>query len=233
VDPALADDALRAAAITEQLALVSEARRPGVVAAFDAATVRGATSARQRLAVDALAARKRAPLVVALDCLAVGEAIDLSALIKGLGRHPAASSRSQAALLARSVGRDDVAGAIDPGAVTQATVNEAATLSAMRMVADNDDSDGLRALGCLRLSQLAGPRTDVEERIAAIATRLGRTDLLAESLLRLARLQSAKDRRAAVLVRHAQVVLTTDGIGLARCSPTRSSLRGWMIRDNT
>jgi hypothetical protein len=86
VDPALADDAVRAAAITEQLALVSEARRPGVVDAFDTATVRGATSARQRLAVDALAARTRAPLVVALDHLAVGDAVDLAALIKGLGR---------------------------------------------------------------------------------------------------------------------------------------------------
>lgn len=210
VDPALADDAVRAAAIAAQLALVAEARRPGVVEAFDAASVRGATTARQRLAVDALAARQRSPLVVALDHLAVGEAVDVTALVKGLGRHPAPAARTQAATIARMVGRDDVAAAIDPAAISQGTVNETATLSAMRTVDDNDDSGGLRALGRLRLSQLAGPRTDVEERIAAIATRLGRTDLLAESLMRLARLQSAKDRRAAVLVRHAQVVLTTD-----------------------
>ena len=214
VDPGLANDHARAAAIAAQLASVVDARRPGIVAAFDVATARGATTARQRLAVDAVASRVRPPLVAALDHLAVGDAVDLTALVKGLGRHPSASARAQAAIIARIVGHDDVARAIDPSCITAVAASDASILAAMR--SPTSDDDDLTTLGRLRLSQLAGPRTDVEERIAALAMGLGRTDLLAESLLRLARLHSTRDARAAVLVRHAQLMQSTDAVAAER-----------------
>jgi hypothetical protein len=207
VDPALADPGTRASAIAAGLADVAPARRAAVVAAFDAAVERGGGSARERLAVDAIAERRRPAVLVALDRLAVGEAVDVKALVAGLGRHPRPEERAAVAAVLTTVGLGAAAAVVLPSLRSQPGSDDAAVLTALRAV---DDEEGLAALGRLRLSQLAGPRADVEERIAAIAARLGRTDLLAESLMRLARLQSGAAEQAAVLARHAAVMLTTD-----------------------
>jgi len=210
VDPTLADAAVRASAIAAGLAAVAPARRAAVVAAFDAAVERGGGSARERLAVDALAERARpAPLVA------------------GLGRHPTPEARAAVGTVLATVGLATAAAHVLPSLRSAAAVDETAGLTALRAV---DDDLGLPALGRLRLSQLAGPRADVEERIAAIAARLGRTDLLAESLMRLARLQSGAAEQSAVLARHAAVLLTSDpaqarrsAIAAHRLAPTAAT----------
>jgi hypothetical protein len=207
VDPSLGEPGARARAIADGIATVAPERRAAVVAAFDGAVAAGAGSARERLAVDAVREQARPAALVALDRLAIGDAVDVRALVADLGRHPTPQTRAAVAAVLVAVGCTDAAAAVQPAMRSVAGVDDGARLAALRL---DDDDDGLGTLGRLRLSQLAGPRADVEERIAAIATRLGRSDLLAESLMRLARLQSGAADQAAVLCRHATVVLPTD-----------------------
>ena len=215
VDPALAGDAARATAIAAGIGEVDVDRRAVVVAAFDAAVARGASTARERLRVDGFAARLRGPLQIAVDNAAVGEAVDVHDVVRRLGRHPPRHDRAQAAALLQLLGHSTLAVAVDPSVQSTAAVHTTDRLLALRTV---DDAAGLTALGALRLSQLAGPRLDVEQRIEAIARQLDRADLLAESLMRQARLHQARDDRARALVRYADVVVATDAVAASRAA---------------
>ncbi|MDP2344854.1 MAG: hypothetical protein Q8O67_28170 [Deltaproteobacteria bacterium] len=205
-DPALGDLTARAAAIAEGLASVKPERRAAVVVAFDVCSARGCTTAQQRRAVATILPRTLTPLDAAIDAAALGEAVDVKALIKGLKRHPSASTRAATAALLVSLGQRELAGMLLPAILATPTLGDDVRVRALREGATDD----LEGLGKLRLSQLQGPRLDVEERIAAIAARLGRTDLLAESLLRQASLTSSADERAQLLARRAAALLETN-----------------------
>ena len=209
VDPALADDAARADAIASAIADVAPERRPRIVADFQRISARAGTTAAQRLAVDAVVGADvagRPAALVALDRLAVGDAVDVKAIVAGLGRAPSATARAQAAVVLRACGLLDAAAVVDPAGASRAVVADSDATAALREVGA---ATGLEALGRLRGSQLAGPRGDVEDRIAALATEAGRDDLVAESLLRSVRLLTGRADQAACLIRHARLVLPT------------------------
>jgi tetratricopeptide (TPR) repeat protein len=205
-DPALGGLTARAVAIAEGLESVRPERRAVVVAAFDVCTARGSTTARQRRAIAAIFPRERSPLETAVDAAALGEPVDVKALIKSLKRNPSPPARAGTAALLVSLGLTDLARMLLPAIVSAPVVTDEARVRALRETAGDD----LEGLGKLRLSQLQGPRVDVEERIANIAARLARTDLLAESLLRQASLTSAADERATLLARRAAALLETN-----------------------
>ncbi len=205
-DPTLADPTARADALAAGLGDVPMERRAHVAAPFAHDSARGRTNARQRRAVLSLLPEPRQPLEAAIDAAALGEAVDVTALLNGLTRHPSPTTRATAAALLVSLGQTGLAALLLPAIQARAAPTDAARLQALR----EDATDDLGGLGRLRLSQLAGPRVDVEERIAFLATQLGRADLLAESLLRQARLTSSPKVRAMLLGRRAAALLDID-----------------------
>ena len=204
-DPELTDLASRAAAITAGLADVPPWRRTVVAAAFDLCSAHGATTAAQRRAVLLLVPRPVSALEAAIDAVELGEAVDVKALLKSLKRNPTPATRAAAAAVLLGLGHRELATMLLPTLSETPRVSDEARLGALHDQA-GDDLDGL---GKLRLSQVQGPRIDVEERIAAIAARLGRTDLLAESLLRQARLTAATEERSALLARRGAALVAT------------------------
>ncbi|MBM4283360.1 MAG: hypothetical protein FJ137_22325, partial [Deltaproteobacteria bacterium] len=202
-DAVLAAGPARARAIADGLASVPPSLRGPIVDEFDRLSAAGATSARQRRQVDALAARARAVVDIAIDDAALGRAVDVPAVLRSLGRRPPASTRTAAAALLALLGLEPLAAAVMP---TVSSPPPVTTPRTARAPGTDGEIDDVVRLGRLRLAQLGGPRLDVEEEILAIAERLGRTTIVAQSLHHLACLAPTPAERAHHLLRRAELL---------------------------